>query len=192
MTIPNSVTSLGDFAFSACSSLTNVTFEGDAPYVVGTGIFLWDPSVTVYYYAGTGGWVPSPFVPPPPGPGPPCCGVPGIVIDTPAPVMIQIMIPVITTQPTNVLVNPFGSTTLTVTATGTNLFYQWSRNDSNILNATNSSLILSKITQSDLGCIPSGCEECVWFRRQLDCHSNHEPVPSHAFCRVGYLLGYDQ
>ena len=151
VTIPNSVTSLGDYAFSACSSLTNVTFEGDAPSMVGTGIFLWDPSVTVYDYAGTGGWVPSPFVPPPPSSGPPCCGFPGIVSDTPAPVTIEITIPVITTQPTNVLVNPFGGITLTVTSTGTDLFYQWSRNESNILNATNSSLILSNITQSDLG-----------------------------------------
>jgi hypothetical protein len=61
--------------------------------------------------------------------------------------------PIITIQPTNVLVTAYGSTALTVTATGTNLFYQWqwSLNNSNILNATNSLLIITNITQSDLG-----------------------------------------
>jgi hypothetical protein len=130
VTIPNSVTSIGDQAFYYCACLNSIYFQGNVPSFVGLLIFQYDP-VTVYCYAGTKGW------------GTTFAGAPCIVIDT-AP-------PVITVQPTNALVSAHGSTTLTVAATGTNLFYQWLLDDSNILNATNSSLIVSGITQSDLG-----------------------------------------
>ena len=38
MTIPNSVTSIGDEAFYNCNILENVEFEGDAP-AVGINVF---------------------------------------------------------------------------------------------------------------------------------------------------------
>jgi hypothetical protein len=58
LTIPPSVTNIGDFALEYCSSLTNVYFQGDAP-AIGSGVFF-DDDATVYYLPGTTGWS-SPF-----------------------------------------------------------------------------------------------------------------------------------
>jgi len=55
--IPGSVTSLGDGAFAGCNNLTNITFLGDAPAVVGQNVvFYGSPATAVYYYYGTSGW----------------------------------------------------------------------------------------------------------------------------------------
>ena len=53
-TIPNSVTSIGDWAFYSCASLTGVYFQGNAPSV-GSSVFD-GGSATVYYLPGTTGW----------------------------------------------------------------------------------------------------------------------------------------
>jgi formylglycine-generating enzyme required for sulfatase activity len=53
ITIPDSVTSIGDGAFRGCTSLTGVYFEGDAPSL-GWGVF--SAPATVYYLRGTDGW----------------------------------------------------------------------------------------------------------------------------------------
>jgi BspA type Leucine rich repeat region (6 copies) len=57
VTIPNSVTSIGQGAFAGCSDLSGVFFLGNAP---GSGndssVFSSDTSVTVYYLPGTTGW----------------------------------------------------------------------------------------------------------------------------------------
>ena len=61
--IPNSVASIGDWAFFACGNLTRVCFKGDAP-TVGAGVFVahmtvggvWWDPATVYYLSGTSGW----------------------------------------------------------------------------------------------------------------------------------------
>ncbi len=53
ITIPNSVTNIGDLAFTDCSSLTNITFLGNAP-ALGYDVFDGD-SATIYYYYGTSG-----------------------------------------------------------------------------------------------------------------------------------------
>ena len=76
-TVPNGVTSLGDYAFDQCAGLTSVTipstvttvgwwafldcgrlssiyFQGNAPSL-GTGAFASD-TATVYYSAWTTGW----------------------------------------------------------------------------------------------------------------------------------------
>jgi hypothetical protein len=58
--------------------------------------------------------------------------------------------PAITTQPENALVNAFDTASFYVTATGTRLLYQWARNQTNILNATNRVLTLTNVSQSDL------------------------------------------
>ncbi len=55
VTVPPSVTSLGDFAFGVCFvGLTNVFFQGNAP-VGNTNIFSED-KLTFYYLPGTTGW----------------------------------------------------------------------------------------------------------------------------------------
>jgi hypothetical protein len=57
ITIPNSVTSIGDWAFCDCWSLTSVYFQGNAP---GPGddsiVFAGDFNATAYYLAETTGW----------------------------------------------------------------------------------------------------------------------------------------
>jgi hypothetical protein len=159
VTIPNSVTSIGDSAFSECFMLTNawigsgvtnigdrafyncgslrgVYFQGNAPSSIGTNVFQGDPFVTVYCLPGTLGWGTNVLI---------AFNAPIIYIDT-AP-------PTITIQPRTNLVNAYGSASFssTVITGAPPLFYQWSLNNSNILNATNSLLIITNIEPSDLG-----------------------------------------
>jgi len=54
VTIPSSVTSIDEEAFYACTSLTKLTFLGNAP-APGASMF-YDVPGTVYYYYGTSGW----------------------------------------------------------------------------------------------------------------------------------------
>jgi hypothetical protein len=58
LTIPDSVGSIGNRAFSHCFNLTSVYFQGNAPNVDIPVFFLAD-SATVYYLPGTLGWGPS-------------------------------------------------------------------------------------------------------------------------------------
>jgi len=54
VTIPNSVTSIGDDAFSFCDSLASVLFTGDAPTIAP---FAFDATpATIYHLPGTTGW----------------------------------------------------------------------------------------------------------------------------------------
>jgi hypothetical protein len=53
--IPKSVTSIGDYTFYGCQSLTSLHFEGNAPSVGGTNVFVVD-NATIYYLPGTVGW----------------------------------------------------------------------------------------------------------------------------------------
>ncbi len=55
VTIGNGVTNVEEGAFSGCSSLTSVYFEGNAP-TVGSLAFKSDTKATVYYLPGTTGW----------------------------------------------------------------------------------------------------------------------------------------
>jgi uncharacterized repeat protein (TIGR03803 family) len=54
VTISGSVTNIGEYAFAYCISLTSVYFQGNAPSV-GLDVF-YDDSATVYYWLGTAGW----------------------------------------------------------------------------------------------------------------------------------------
>ncbi len=60
VTIPDSVTSIGGYAFCGCTNLTSAYFQGNAP--AGDGAFVtdtqfWEPlNATVYYLPGTTGW----------------------------------------------------------------------------------------------------------------------------------------
>jgi hypothetical protein len=60
VTIPNSVTSIGSYAFSGCPILNVVYFQGNAP---GPGndssVFSGDNNATAYYLPGTTGWGPT-------------------------------------------------------------------------------------------------------------------------------------
>jgi hypothetical protein len=55
VTIGNSVTSIGSYAFEYCTSLRAVYFQGNAPSV-DSSVFSGDNNVTVYYLPGTSGW----------------------------------------------------------------------------------------------------------------------------------------
>jgi hypothetical protein len=59
VTIPATITNIGDAAFSGCTSLTIVNFLGNAP-TVGLSVFASDSNATVTYWPGTTGWS-SPF-----------------------------------------------------------------------------------------------------------------------------------
>jgi hypothetical protein len=54
VTIGNNVTTIGDGAFEYCTSLTSVHFQGNAPSL-GEGVF-YDTPATNYYLPGTTGW----------------------------------------------------------------------------------------------------------------------------------------
>jgi hypothetical protein len=54
LVIPGSVTNIGNAVFAACTSLTGVYFKGNAPTI---GWFVFDnDNLTVYYAPGTTGW----------------------------------------------------------------------------------------------------------------------------------------
>ncbi len=55
ITIPDSLTSIGESAFQGCNGLTSVYFQGNAPSVGGTYLFDGD-NATIYYLPGTVGW----------------------------------------------------------------------------------------------------------------------------------------
>ncbi len=55
VTIPGGVSKIGNEAFFVCTSLTGVYFGGNAP-CIGSYVFLYDDHATVYYEAATSGW----------------------------------------------------------------------------------------------------------------------------------------
>ncbi len=66
---------------------------------------------------------------------------------------------VITGQPVNKSICPGNNTSFSVTVTGSNLTYQWQKNNVNISGATSPTLILSSVAASDMGtyqCIING------------------------------------
>jgi hypothetical protein len=56
--IPNSVTSIANWAFEGCTNLTSVYFQGSTPGI-GSSVFDSDNNATVYYLPGTTGWGPT-------------------------------------------------------------------------------------------------------------------------------------
>lgn len=58
VTIPDRVTSIGGRAFFICPSLTNVYFKGNAPGS-GTDVFIGSNHAIVYHLPGTTGWGPT-------------------------------------------------------------------------------------------------------------------------------------
>jgi len=55
VTIPNSVTNLGDYSFHFCTNLRAVVFQGNAPSL-NSRVFDRATHATVYYLPGTKGW----------------------------------------------------------------------------------------------------------------------------------------
>jgi hypothetical protein len=58
VTIPNGVTNIGDYAFYFCSSLTAAYFGGNAPMLGGSSVFTFSWA-TLYYLLGATGWSPA-------------------------------------------------------------------------------------------------------------------------------------
>lgn len=58
MIIPNSVTNIGDWGFDLCTELKSAYFLGNVPSI-GSWVFLNDDKVTVYYLPGAAGWGPT-------------------------------------------------------------------------------------------------------------------------------------
>jgi hypothetical protein len=55
ITIPSSVTFIGNYAFYGCGSLSTVFFEGNAP-TVGSNAFIYAGNPQIYYLSGASGW----------------------------------------------------------------------------------------------------------------------------------------
>ena len=72
LSLPATVTNLGDNALNSCPDLNGVYFHGNAPSV-GAQVFDNDANPTVYYYAGTSGW------------GATLDGVPAVMLNAPNP-----------------------------------------------------------------------------------------------------------
>ena len=53
MTIPNSVTSIGNATFEYCSSLTSVTVDWNTPLAIGSNVFTNSSNATLYVPSGT-------------------------------------------------------------------------------------------------------------------------------------------
>ena len=54
ITIPTSVTSIGNYAFDSCQNLTSVTFgENSQLTSIGSGVFSWCFNLTEIHYSGT-------------------------------------------------------------------------------------------------------------------------------------------
>lgn len=58
VTIGNSVADIGDWTFGFCSSLTSINFRGNTPNLGGADVFYGNVA-TVYYLSGTTNWGPS-------------------------------------------------------------------------------------------------------------------------------------
>jgi BspA type Leucine rich repeat region (6 copies) len=56
VTIPNSLTNIGDYAFYECYFLTSVYFKGNAPTLGGSSVYYSAIHATNYYLPGTTGW----------------------------------------------------------------------------------------------------------------------------------------
>ena len=130
----------------------------------------------------------------------------GTVTSNPA--LLRVLAPPsITTQPANKTVNDGQPATFTIAATGTQpLFYQWQRNNTNLIGATTTSYTISPAVFSDSGatfrCIVSNALGTITSNSAI-LHVN--PVPpavilqphiSHSFhrCHIRYVLrkeGYD-
>jgi hypothetical protein len=55
ITIPGSLSSIGDLAFASCTNLSRVNAQGNAPVLEGSSAFI-DTEATLYRLPGTLGW----------------------------------------------------------------------------------------------------------------------------------------
>jgi hypothetical protein len=134
VTIPNSVTSLGDDAFAYCTSLASLYFQGNAPGI-GWRVFANDNNAVVYYLPGTTGW------------GATFGGCPTMLWENGSSA-----IPAITLQPQSQTVKAGENATFTVAANGTPaLGYQWLFNAGTIAGATMNRYIINNVQPPDAG-----------------------------------------
>jgi len=76
----------------------------------------------------------------------------GAIVSSNALLTVMVLPPAITTQPTNQTVYPGSLVTFTVTAGGTSpLDYQWSFNATNLVGATNATLVLTNVQTNQVG-----------------------------------------
>ncbi len=124
---------LGGSTFAACGGLLSVSFMGNAPAVNWDhSVFAGDDKATVYYLPGKSGW--------------------GAATFDGLPTKMWSSMPSITAQPRDVTTNALSAVTFSVVAVGTPpLSYQWSSNGVAIAGATQNALIITNVTQADLG-----------------------------------------
>jgi hypothetical protein len=128
VTIPPSVTSIGDSAFAECNILETVFFQGNAPSNQNNA-FSGSYFAKAYYLAGASGW------------GPTFGGM-----------RTALWIPLaITRQPSGTVVNSGGVALFGVTATGSDVKYQWRKEGVNMLGSTSELLFLSNVQLGDAG-----------------------------------------
>ena len=128
VSIPANVTSVGTAAFRGCSNLELVVFFGNAPTEGGL-VFHETKVAKVYYFSGKTGWSGT------------FSGIPTSVVSA----------PLITTPPAKTEAAVGQAVTLSVTATGGGLGYQWTKDGSAISGATSASYVISSARLTDGG-----------------------------------------
>ncbi len=153
-TIPNGVTSLGDYAFCGCTSLSRVTIGNG---VTNIGVYTFDgcTSLTGVYFQGNAPGVDSPVFE---GDNkatvyylPGSTGW-GTTFGGRPTKLWENALPAITVQPQSQTVSPGQTATFTVAANGTPpLSYQWLFNGGTIAGATTNSYLINNVQPAEAG-----------------------------------------
>ncbi|MBQ7589377.1 MAG: immunoglobulin domain-containing protein, partial [Verrucomicrobia bacterium] len=128
ITVPEGVTLVREYAFNGCINLTEFKFKGDAPEVLYDALPS-NSGAILYYKEGKTGWT-NPWY-----------GIDTVMIENPQ----------IINNPEDCTVIENATVTFTVTATGTDLTYQWYKDGNAIEGATGTSYTINSVQLSDNG-----------------------------------------